>query len=472
MLAGNLDEFTLPDLFQLLGLTKKSGALRITHDGAEGRIYFTEGEVYFAQADHRRLPLGARLVGGGHLPAERLQQLLRDHRGGSAVEVVADLWSSGQIDEAVLNELLHEQLQDALFSLLRLEEGEFAFDGEAGVDWAGPRYEATQALEEAHRRIDEWGVLSAHVPAPKSVLSLAPNPPGAAPLALERDQWHVVALVDGKRTVADVVELSGKGEFRAGRVIADLVEAGLVEVHDRPGEGTLAALLAGRHALRQLEEVALGAGHTARSPAGGHWPEQDDLEPTVTPGLDPAEDASVGVLTGRRPSWDPEDLEAEASAEDEDEAPAAPVLTAVSEEPEDPAGTPDDAIPADEAAAADDAADDDDDDDADAEDEATAVPAPDDARELRLPEAARGAAHPLDRAQVARELASLALDDGPAKGPRRGAGDAAARPGRPQPPSQAQAVHRPGPVGADRLTRDEDVNRRLLLRLIDGVKGA
>ncbi|HUH07812.1 MAG TPA: DUF4388 domain-containing protein, partial [Egibacteraceae bacterium] len=62
MLEGTLGEFALTDIFQLLALTKKSGALKVATPQAEGRVFFRGGEVYFAVSDTRRMPLGARLV--------------------------------------------------------------------------------------------------------------------------------------------------------------------------------------------------------------------------------------------------------------------------------------------------------------------------------------------------------------------------------------------------------------------------
>ena len=35
-LEGSLDAFSLPDVFQLLSFTKKSGGLHLAHDGSDG----------------------------------------------------------------------------------------------------------------------------------------------------------------------------------------------------------------------------------------------------------------------------------------------------------------------------------------------------------------------------------------------------------------------------------------------------
>lgn len=506
MLAGDLSEFTLPDLFQLLGLTKKSGALRIAHAGAEGRVWFDDGDVCFALADDRRMPLGARLVAGGHLDAERLQALLREHRGGTAIDLANGLLAADAIEESTLEGFIREQVHDALFALLRLDQGAFQFDPNGGVTWTGPRYSGAELLEEAHRRLDEWARLAAHMPDPKSVLSVVPNPPGGSPLTIERDQWHLVALVDGKRTVAQIVDLGGKGEFATGKLLGELVESGLVETHDRAGEGALANLLAGRHALRQLEEVALGAVSTAPSPGGLRSHESDRRADEQ--GLEEAP-----RLGGRRPSW-----HADETVEAVGDAAAAGTQDAEDDEPRtdsvsvEGSGESADASESDDSAAKDVS---DEGDDVAREDRSSAnggTPAGEadgespkrrgqdgDASDVSEESKAGkpAPARSFDRAQVARELASLGLDDeaqGPQRIPRSKPGAEAVRStngngaratadtsGAPATtPSMVPNGGNGGNVGAsmapgygpDALGRDDDITRGLLLRLIDGVKGA
>ena len=52
-LEGSLDAFSLPDIFQLLSFTKKTGGLHLAHDGSDGVVYFTGGQVTGASAEAR-----------------------------------------------------------------------------------------------------------------------------------------------------------------------------------------------------------------------------------------------------------------------------------------------------------------------------------------------------------------------------------------------------------------------------------
>ena len=441
MLQGTLNEFSLADVFSLLALTKKSGALRVTSDASDGRVFFREGGICLALSDANRVPLVARLVSAGLIGEEELRGVVADH-GGSSVAVTDALLRSGQVEDRILSVFLREQIVDAVFELMRLDEGCFSFDAtEPGLS-RGVTLGVVEVVGEANRRLDEWQAINVRIASPDAVLAMIPAATeGREGFTLDTEQWDLLALIDGRRTVAEVVELTGKGEFATCRVLGDLVEAGLVEAQDpTTGEQTrLDKLIAAREALRSLERIeqpGINPRLSAAAPLGPkgsavRWiapaPEADTAPP-ATP-------ARPGVMTSRSRT-------AEATL-DVTEAPK----TALSPEPAEAeagkaAQAAEAAVPAESAPSVLDL-------DAVADPEDTAADTVGDVPVTAAAEAKPVASsrNSIDRAHMARELASLGLDDdGPAL---------------PVDPSHAA-----------RLTRDEEVNKGLLLRLIDGVKGA
>ena len=71
-LEGSLDAFSLPDIFQLLSFTKKSGGLHLASDGSDGVVFFAGGQVTGASADGSRQPLARRLIGAGAVDDDAL----------------------------------------------------------------------------------------------------------------------------------------------------------------------------------------------------------------------------------------------------------------------------------------------------------------------------------------------------------------------------------------------------------------
>src|ERR671915_600584 len=80
MLKGTLDDFTLPDIFRLMSLAKRIGALEVQRSAGSGKVYFRDGEVYFAESSLARTPLGQKLVSSGVITETQLMKALDIHK--------------------------------------------------------------------------------------------------------------------------------------------------------------------------------------------------------------------------------------------------------------------------------------------------------------------------------------------------------------------------------------------------------
>ena len=75
-LEGTIKDFGLPDIFQLIGLQKKTGVLRLNNESDEVVIAFKDGMLVSADSKNKRLEerLGTRLVRSGVITEERSRQ--------------------------------------------------------------------------------------------------------------------------------------------------------------------------------------------------------------------------------------------------------------------------------------------------------------------------------------------------------------------------------------------------------------
>ncbi len=234
-LEGTLDAFSLPDILQLLSYTRKTGALHLRRDGGHGVVHLRDGAITGARADVSRQELGRRLLGAGLADDEALAtvaETLADDPGQSLARLLV---SSAGLAESVVAPVVQEQITDAVFSLLRWPVGEFAFVmDERDPDELGAVLAVAEVVTEGERRIAGWGELSGAVPAPETVLAVNPAPNGEP--AATREQWSLLAMVDGRRTVADLVALSGRGEYAVVTCLAALVERQLLVVRTELGD--------------------------------------------------------------------------------------------------------------------------------------------------------------------------------------------------------------------------------------------
>ena len=93
---------------------------------------------------------------------------------------------------------------------------------------------AEELVAEGHRRMQVWPNLTSLIPSPETVLRLAPSP--SFDPSCTREEWGLLALVDGNRSVSEIVALLGRSEFAVAGALAALVERGLLTV-DAAGSG-------------------------------------------------------------------------------------------------------------------------------------------------------------------------------------------------------------------------------------------
>jgi hypothetical protein len=263
VLEGNLDDFTLPDILRLLAFTSKSGRLALQREGAAGRIDLVEGRVREASGDAEHLVIARRLLGGGIVASDDLAAAL-DGRSSlpTDLELASDLAGAGAAEPGTIAEVLREQTVDAVFDLLRWSEGSFRFEGgqpdprgEEVLDLAVP---VDEVLAEATSRLESWPSVAERTGDADAVVTISRPPDERAEVSVTPDGWSLLALVDGRRTVADLAHLSGQGEFRTRRTLVSLLDEGVVTVGETGGPGHIDRLLADHDRLAALE-AGLGA---------------------------------------------------------------------------------------------------------------------------------------------------------------------------------------------------------------------
>ena len=233
-LEGSLDAFGLPDVVTLLATTAKSGALgvrRVGTDGpVEGVLWFHDGSLSGASSDRGRASLVRRLVGSGAVDDAALRAAVaRSVADGTGL--ARALLEAGAVDPELVAQAASDQAIDAVFDVLRWPDGDFGFDLAAqDLDDVGIVLDHQRVLLEAKARAQAWTQLEVLVPGLDSVLSV--------PVVLHhdpevtRDEWALLALVDGRRRLRDLVELTGCGEFAVTTTLAQLVQRGLLHVRD------------------------------------------------------------------------------------------------------------------------------------------------------------------------------------------------------------------------------------------------
>lgn len=316
-LRGNLKDFSLPDVFQLVQLSGKTGVLRIVRPDAEGSIWFRDGEVFFAQSNWRHELLGDRLVSAQRITPAALERALEMHKAEGGERRLGEiLVSEGYITQHVLETFVQEQIQDTIFDIMRWDEGDFDFEvlPEVLHEDIGLSVSVENIVMEGSRRLEEWNRIKKKVPSADMVFKMATAPgEGTFEISLKPVEWNLLLLIDGTRSVRELAEEVRSTDFEVARVIYGLFSAGLLEV---PSDEEVERLRAER-AAREEKRARAAAARAGREASG---PPESEPEADASAAAEPEPEAHV-----------PEDAAVEKQPE---EAPAGEDVRAAPEMPE------------------------------------------------------------------------------------------------------------------------------------------
>jgi hypothetical protein len=251
LLQGNLREFSLPNIFQLVKMSAKSGALTIRRADAWGRIFFRNGLISYAFSVPQTQPLGERLVKAGSITSKQLKAALAEQKkGGDSARIGAILLRQGAIDREILETAVREQIQDAAFDFFGWPDGEFEFGVEevAGEEDVLLEMNVEDVIMEGCRRIDEWELIFEQLGSLERVphLSYDERVEERGELTLASQEWRVVVHIDGRADINTILRDCGLDRFHGAKVIYSLHSSGLITVTDAVietiGKGTSVAV--------------------------------------------------------------------------------------------------------------------------------------------------------------------------------------------------------------------------------------
>jgi len=180
MLNGSLDTFALADVLRFVANGNLTGRIEITRDEVGGELSIDQGRY-----------VAARL---------------------------ADEEAPTTVDESL----------DVCVLLFDGSGGEF---GVVEEDWVGGPLDldAEQLAAAVERRREEWAeVVSVLGSLEDPVILVADLPEGTDQVTISAEQWRLLALVDGSRSVQDIARDAAQSVYAAALALAELANQGMV----------------------------------------------------------------------------------------------------------------------------------------------------------------------------------------------------------------------------------------------------
>jgi hypothetical protein len=243
---GELREFELPDIMQLIASQRKAGWLKVMSKGKTQFVFFHDGRITSTRnPNDEREPLEDYIRRRALLTGEQLDRFDAARRAGQQTHEI--LRNEGFMEPDEIQELFEAMVEEDIFELMSIKSGTYEFETEAGV--AAPAANALSAdigpiLMEGARKADEIAEMRAALGPEDGVLVLTAA--GRSPEIRIAEERTVLSLVNGVRTIEQVLEESGLDRYTGTRILFDCARNGWV------------GLMRSRGAKRDAEEAVPG----------------------------------------------------------------------------------------------------------------------------------------------------------------------------------------------------------------------
>jgi hypothetical protein len=249
-LQGTLGDFSIADIFQLIGQQQKTGVLHLHGKEEEVHISFKDGNVVKAESAARRRKelLGHMLVRAEIIAQAQLDAALEEQK--RTLRRLGDiLISNGALSREALKETTHLQTTETLYRLFAWKQGSYAFEQQE-VDFdpeSVTPIRSESVLMEGFRRVDEWPAVRRVITSGRMTFERLKDAPGESggddddfnldaafgeggdePKKGEmgRVDRRVLSLWEPGRTVTRYIDLSRLGEFETCKALANLCSEG------------------------------------------------------------------------------------------------------------------------------------------------------------------------------------------------------------------------------------------------------
>ncbi|HYI09259.1 MAG TPA: DUF4388 domain-containing protein [Thermoanaerobaculia bacterium] len=257
-LEGTLRDFSLADIFQLIGLQRKTGVLTLRSKDDTVTVTFLDGKVVGADSLNRRLEnrLGSVLIRTGYLSQDQLNRALEIQKE-TLQRLGFILTHYGIISAQSLREAIQLQIMQIVYRLFRWKDGDYHFSQETTIEYDRDNVtpiSAESILMEGARMIDEWPIIEKRIRSYDMVFRkkltdqdivvvgaddadeidfdghAAKKRKGASDsIRISQEEKSIYDLVDGTMTVNDIVEVARLSEFDTNKALYELLTRDLIE---------------------------------------------------------------------------------------------------------------------------------------------------------------------------------------------------------------------------------------------------
>lgn len=232
-LKGNLRDFTVTQLLNLINLAKKSGTLTIEGPDETAWVSFREGKLIYAQLGNEDGTLSGILQRSGRITKRQSQIIKKYAQGKSDKELGLLLINADYLSQQDILDSIRQYILDIVYRLFGWADGFFRFDNDVlpPKDRITIRIDLENVIIEGSRKVREWEQLKDEIPNLDMALNFVDRP-GAniRDVNLNVDEWKVVSYINPKNSIRQIAKTNKMSEMEVRRIVYGLMQAGLVDL--------------------------------------------------------------------------------------------------------------------------------------------------------------------------------------------------------------------------------------------------
>ena len=229
-LRGNLRDFTITQLLNLINLASKTGTLIVDGPNEQAFVCFREGKLAYARIGHEESALAAVLHRANKLTANQYRAIVERAGRMTDKELGLLLINAGYVTQEDILLNLQGYFTEVIRRLFTWVEGIFRFEADmlAPDDRINVRMDLENIIIEGSRQLREWEQLQDEIPSLEMALKFTDRPLTNINLSVE--EWRVVKFINPKNTMKQIAVACKMNDLEIRRIVYGLLQAGLVEI--------------------------------------------------------------------------------------------------------------------------------------------------------------------------------------------------------------------------------------------------
>jgi hypothetical protein len=232
-IKGNLHDFTLTQLLNLINLAQKTGTLVVEGSNDSVEVFFTNGKLAYAQTGQEDNSLVGILHKAQLLSANQYRGIKANVNGMSDKELGLLLINANYFSQQEILTSLQIHFIDVLKRLFTWMEGFFQFETNVSPpeDKITVRVNLENLILEGSRQAQELEHLEEEIPSLEIGIKFVERPGGnIANLKLSQAEWKVIPYVDPKNNLKQIARVTDLTDFEIRQVVYSLLQAGIIEM--------------------------------------------------------------------------------------------------------------------------------------------------------------------------------------------------------------------------------------------------